>query len=203
MSIEVKISNKEIPYKQAITYLEERVESLKRGKNKELIWILEHPLTYTAGISWSMKDILDKDINVIETRRGGKITLHNPGQKVIYFALDLDKRKRNIRRFVSTIENSIIQVLKKYDIESKSDKKNIGIWVNKKKIAAIGIKVSKWIAYHGCSININNNLEDYKKINPCGLSNENITSIFHENKNINLPKNNEILKIFLKNFKSF
>jgi len=178
MSIEIRISKKRIPYKTAMLYLNKRVEEVKNGSNRELLWILEHPTTYTAGVSYNKKEIIDKKIKIVKSNRGGKITLHNPGQKIIYFVIDLNKRKRDIRKFIDSIEKSIIQFLRNYKIQSKNDKKNIGIWVNDKKIAAIGIRVSKWVAYHGCSINISNNLNQYLKIVPCGLDNKKVTSIF-------------------------
>ena len=119
--------------------------------------------------------------------------MHNPGQKVVYFAINLNKRKKNIRNLVKQIENIIIDFLKLYKINSKADRKNIGIWFKNKKIAAIGIRVSRWVAYHGFSININNDLNEYKKIIPCGLDNNKITSIKNEgykynNINTNLKK---------------
>ena len=200
MNVEIKISSKKIPYKLSLKYIEKRVNDVKLGKKKDLIWFLEHPLIFTGGIRSNDIDILDKNIKVIKTKRGGKITLHNPGQKIIYFVVNLNKRKKDIRKFVSYIENSIIEFLRLFNIESKSDRKNIGIWVKDKKIAAIGIRVSRWIAYHGCSINISNNLRDYKKINPCGLKNDKITSIKNENKDINIDINKALKKIFLKNF---
>ena len=199
MSIEVKISKRRISYKIAMKFLHKRVEKLKINKGKELLWILEHPVTYTAGIRSNNNEIIDKKIKIIKTNRGGKITLHNPGQKIIYFALNLNKRKKDIRRLINTIEKSIIEFLLTYKIEGKKDKKNIGIWVNNKKIAAIGLRVSKWIAYHGCSININNNLNQYLKIIPCGLDNQKITSLYNESgvavKNIEKKLEN----IFMKN----
>tara|TARA_B100001559_G_C16267501_1_gene514503 strand:- start:118 stop:729 length:612 start_codon:yes stop_codon:yes gene_type:complete len=199
MSIEVKISKRRISYKIAMKFLHKRVEKLKINKGKELLWILEHPVTYTAGIRSNNNEIIDKKIKIIKTNRGGKITLHNPGQKIIYFALNLNKRKKDIRRLINTIEKSIIEFLFTYKIEGKKDKKNIGIWVNDKKIAAIGLRVSKWIAYHGCSININNNLNQYLKIIPCGLDNQKITSLYNESgvavKNIEKKLEN----IFMKN----
>ena len=198
MSIEIKISKKRIPYKMAMLYLNKRVEEVKNGKNRELLWILEHPTTYTAGVSFNKKEILDKKIKVVRTNRGGKITLHNPGQKIIYFVIDLNHRKKDIRKFIDVIENSIIKFLKSYKIQAQSDKKNIGIWVKGKKIAAIGIRVSRWIAYHGCSINISNNLNQYSKIVPCGLDNRKITSILKEKaiKPKNFEKN--LMDIFIK-----
>ena len=199
MNIEIKISKKRVSYVKAMQFLNKRVDEVKEGKNKELIWILEHPITYTAGISYNKKDILDKYIKVIKTNRGGKITLHNPGQKIIYFVINLNNRKKDIRKFIQSLESSVIEFLELYGIKAKRDKKNIGIWVKKKKIAAIGLRVTRWIAYHGCSINITNNLKYYKKIVPCGLNNENVTSIYTEKKLklLNFEKN--LAKIFIKN----
>ena len=198
MSIEIKISKNRIPYKKALFALEKRVEDVKKGLKKELLWILEHPTTYTGGIRSNQNEILDKKIKIIKTNRGGKITLHNPGQKIIYFVIDLNRRKKDIRLFVKTLENSIIELLKLYDIHASADSKNIGIWVKDKKISAIGIRVKKWIAYHGCSININNDLTQYKKIIPCGLSNEKITSFNDLGiRNVN-NLNRNIEKIFVR-----
>ena len=197
MDIEFKVSRKPVNYRLALQLLEKRVKNVKKG-GKELVWFLEHPITYTAGIRYKKEEIIDKSINIVKTNRGGKITLHNPGQKIVYFVLDLNRRKKNIRNLVREIENIIVEFLKVYKIKSYADKKNIGIWVNKKKIAAIGIRVSRWVAYHGFSININNNLNDYKKIIPCGLDNEKITSFKKEGKkSSNINKN--LKNIFLKN----
>jgi lipoyl(octanoyl) transferase len=202
MSIEIKISKKLVSYEKAMLFLNKRVEEVKFGRNKEIIWILEHPTTYTAGVSFNKNEILDKKIKVIKTNRGGKITLHNPSQKIVYFVINLNKRKKDVRKFIHCIESSIIDFLKIYGIKAKKDKKNIGIWVKNKKIAAIGLRVSRWIAYHGCSINIANNLNQYLKIIPCGLNNKEITSINNEKKI--LPKNYEekLASIFVENINS-
>ena len=202
MSIEIKISKKRIPYKAAMLYLNKRVEEVKNGTNKELLWILEHPTTYTGGVSFNKKEIIDKKIKIVKSNRGGKITLHNPGQKIVYFVINLNKRKKDIRKLINVIEKSIIQFLKNYKIQAKNDKRNIGIWVKNKKIAAIGIRVSRWVAYHGCSINISNNLNEYLKIIPCGLDNKKITSIL-EIKNI-IPRDYEIdlANIFIENIRN-
>ena len=199
MIIELKISKKLVPYKRAMNLLEKRDVDVQKGKEKELLWILEHPRIYTGGVRSKDSEILDKRIEYISTNRGGKITLHNPGQKIVYFVINLNKRKKDIRRFINIIEKSVIEFLNIYKIDGKSDKKNIGIWVKNKKISAIGIRVKKWIAYHGCSININNNLQDYKKIIPCGLDNKKVTSL----KDLGIYKihniNENLEKIFLKN----
>ncbi|RPH01244.1 MAG: lipoyl(octanoyl) transferase [Candidatus Pelagibacter sp. TMED153] len=199
MSIEIKISKRRISYKIAMKFLFNRVEKVKMNKDKELLWILEHPLTFTAGIRSNKNEIKDKKIKIINTNRGGKITLHNPGQKIIYFVLDLNKRKKDIRKLIATIERSIIEFLWIYKIKGKNDKKNIGIWVNEKKIAAIGLRVSKWIAYHGCSININNNLNQYLKIIPCGIDNQKITSVYNENRVEIKNIEKKLTNIFIKN----
>ena len=199
MSIEIKISKKRISYKKAMLFLNKRVDEVKNGKKRELLWILEHPITYTAGVRFNQKEILDKKIKVVQSNRGGKITLHNPGQKIVYFVINLNKRKKDIRKFINVIEKSIIQFLNIYEIKAKKDKKNIGIWVHQKKIAAIGIRVSRWIAYHGCSINISNDLNQYLKIVPCGLSNKKVTSIFKERRIKPQNYENKLAKLFIKN----
>jgi len=199
MSIQIKVSKRPISYKKAMAFINKRVDELKKNRNKELLWVLEHPTTYTAGVRFQKKEILDKKIKLVETNRGGKITLHNPGQKIVYFVLNLNQRKRDIRRLITIIENSIIEFLKFYKINGKKDRKNIGIWVKGKKIAAIGIRVSRWIAYHGCSININNNLNEYLKIIPCGLDNKKVTSIYNEKKIKVKNIENLLVKIFIKN----
>ncbi len=203
MTIEIKISKRPISYDYAMKFLKKRVENLKKDQNKELIWLLEHPTIYTTGIQFNKNHIIDRNINILKTDRGGKITLHNPGQKIVYFALNLNKRKKDIRKLISIIEKTVIEFLKIYKIKSVADKKNIGIWVKKKKISAIGIRVSKWIAYHGFSININNDLKKYLKILPCGLDSLKVTSVFQEKK-INIKNyDKDLIDIFIKNLKKF
>tara|TARA_B100000579_G_C22813484_1_gene846513 strand:- start:1320 stop:1940 length:621 start_codon:yes stop_codon:yes gene_type:complete len=181
MSIEIKRSIKPVDYHDAIELLEERLEKVINHKAKELIWFLEHKEIFTAGTSFNKNDILDQSIKIIKTSRGGKITHHSPGQLVCYLVIDLTKRNKDIRKFIISIENSIIETLKEFKISSNSDRKNIGIWIKhkneSKKIAAIGIRVKKWIAYHGFSLNINNNLDNFKKIIPCGIKNKKVTSL--------------------------
>jgi len=199
MNIEIKLSKKPVPYEKAMLFLNKRVEEVKNGDNKELIWILEHPKTFTAGVSFKQNEIIDKKIKIIKTNRGGRITLHNSGQTILYFVINLNNRKKDIRKLINFIEKSIIEFLKILKINAKKDKDNIGIWVKGNKIAAIGLRVSRWVAYHGFSINISNNLKEYQKIIPCGLSNTKITSVFSEKKII--PRNFEkkLINIFIKN----
>ena len=181
MNIEIKKSKNPIKYDDAIRYMENRLNEVNQKSSKELIWLLTHDDIYTAGTSYKENEILDKSINIVNTNRGGKITYHGPGQLICYFVIDLRKTKKDIRKFISIIEKTIIQTLKFYNIDTFSDKKNIGIWFKdkekNKKVAAIGVRVSKWIAYHGFSINIENNLEKYKAIIPCGISNRGVTNL--------------------------
>jgi lipoyl(octanoyl) transferase len=202
MTLQLKISKKLVSYEKAFSFLRKRVKLVNKSNANELVWILEHPLTFTGGIRSKENEVLDKKIKIIKTNRGGKITLHAPGQKIVYFVLNLNKRKKDIKNLIKQIEISIIDFLKLYKIKSYSDKKKIGIWVKDKKIAAIGIRVSNWIAYHGFSININNDLNFYKKIIPCGLNNSKITSVKIESK-INVSTMEIKLRdIFLKNLKN-
>ena len=180
MNLEIKKSVKPVKYSEAINLLEYRLKDLYENNGKELIWTLEHDEIFTAGTSYNENEIIDKSIKILETNRGGKITYHGPGQLICYFVLDL-RKKKDIRKFINVIEKTITQTLKLYNIETVPDKENIGIWHKTKnevnKIAAIGIRVSKWIAYHGFSININNDLENYKKIVPCGISDKGVTNL--------------------------
>jgi len=180
MNIEIKKSIKPINYFDAINILEKRLEDLYAHNNKELIWTLEHDEIFTAGTSYKKNEILDNSIDLIKTNRGGKITCHAPGQLICYFVIDL-RKKKDIRKFISCIEKTIIETLKHYKIETFSDKDNIGIWYKKNnsvnKVAAIGVRVKKWIAYHGFALNINNNLDQYKKIIPCGIKDRGVTNL--------------------------
>ena len=180
MNIEIKKSIKPINYFDAINFLEKRLEDLHKNIDKELIWILEHDEIFTAGTSYKESEVLDNSIDLLKTNRGGKITCHAPGQLICYFVIDL-RKKKDIRKFISCIEKTIIETLKEYKIETFSDKDNIGIWHKKNnsinKVAAIGVRVKKWIAYHGFAININNNLEQYKKIIPCGIVDKGVTNL--------------------------
>ena len=181
MKIEIKKSKNPIKYDEAIQIMEDRLLDLDQNNNNELIWTLEHNEIYTAGTSYKECEIIDKSIKIIKTNRGGKITYHGPGQLICYFVIDLKKRSKDIRKFISVIEKTIIETIRSYNIETFADKENIGIWYNDnsdiKKVAAIGVRVKKWIAYHGFSININNDLKKYSSIIPCGIKDKGVTSL--------------------------
>ena len=204
MIIEIKKSIKPIKYENAISFLEKRLDEIHTKKRNELIWILEHKDVYTAGTNYKDNELLDKSINLIKTNRGGKITYHGPGQLVFYFVIDLNKRKKNIRKLISCIENTIINTLKEFKINVFADRKNIGIWYKRKsinnikilKVAAIGIKVKKWIAYHGFALNVSNNIDAYKKIIPCGIRDKEVTNLIK----IKKQKYNNLSEILIKNF---
>ena len=213
MSIEVKISKRPIYYKFAMNFLHKRVEKVKANEGRELLWILEHPTTYTAGIRSNNNEALDKKIKIINTNRGGKITLHNPGQKIIYFVINLNNRKKDIRKFITIIEESLIDFLFNYKIQARSFRDRVGIWVTKsdninfdkeRKIGAIGLRVSKWITYHGLSFNINPDLDYYSNIYSCGLKDYKNTSLKELGKNISQNEfDSEFQKIFIEKLNKF
>ena len=206
MTIEIKISRKPVQYRKALAYLEKKVETINSGIGNELLWVLNHPDTYTAGVSSKSSEILDKKLKIVKTNRGGKVTWHGKGQKIYYFVMDLSKKDKDIRKFINIIEKTIIDSLKEFKINSFADRKNIGIWVKKKnkikKVAAIGIKVRKWIAYHGFAININNNLKKYDKIVPCGIKNKGITNLMEIKKQNYKNIDKVLIRNFLKNLKT-
>ena len=187
--------------------MERKIEKIFDNKENEMLWFLNHNHMYTCGTSSKKNEILVKtNIPILQTNRGGKTTYHGPGQRIVYFMINLNKRKKDIRKFVNIIENSVISLLSEFDIEATTFPKRIGIWVVKskgnklkkeKKIGAIGLRLKKWITYHGLSFNINPNLKYYKNINACGLSNYSSTSLKEFNIHIS---NKEFDKIFKKYF---
>ena len=204
--MEIKKSKKPIKYDDAIRVMEKRLHNINQGIADELVWILEHEEIYTAGKNHKDSEIIDKSIKIVKTNRGGKITYHGPGQLVCYFVIDLKKRKKDIRKFVTLIEKTIINTLKFYKIKTFADRNNIGIWYNDKsgikKVAAIGLRVSKWIAYHGFSININNDLTKYNAIVPCGISDKGVTNLIKIKKQNYRGIEEKLIKIFTTNLKS-
>ena len=202
MSIEIKKSEKPVKYEDALKFMEKRLLEIDQNKSNDLIWTLEHEDIYTAGKTYKENEVLDKSIKILKTNRGGKITYHGPGQLICYFVIDLKKGKKDIRKFISIIEKTIIETLKYYQIDSFPDKDNVGVWYNDKskikKIAAIGVRVSKWIAYHGFSININNNLNKYNAIIPCGIKDKGVINL----KNIKDQNYEDIENVLIKNFVS-
>ena len=206
MNIQIKKSTKPVNYTDAMVELEKRLKLVSENQEKELLWVLQHESVFTAGTSYSKDDILDKSIDVYKTNRGGKITHHGPGQLVFYFVIDLRNKKKDIRKLISVIEKTIIETLKIFKIKVYADKENIGIWYNNKgkfeKVAAIGVRVSKWIAYHGFCVNLKNDLSPFKKIIPCGISNKGVTNLIKIS-NQNYDKIDDIIiEKFISNMKN-
>ena len=187
--------------------MKKRLLDIHLSKKSDLIWILEHEEVYTAGTSSKEEEILNKDIKLVKTNRGGKITYHGAGQLIFYFAIDLKQRHKDIRKFITLIEKTIIESLYEFKIKSFGDPKNIGIWVNDKrevkKVAAIGVRISKWIAYHGFAININNDLLKYKNIIPCGISDKGVTNLKAINDQNYKNLTDVIIRNFIKNLKNW
>ena len=206
MNIEIKKSKKPIKYKDAIEFMEQRLREVNEKKSKQLIWILEHEDLYTAGTSFNENEIIDKSVKIVKTNRGGKITYHGPGQLICYFVIDLKERKKDIRRFISIIEKSIIDTLKLFNINTFADKNNVGIWYDNnskvEKVAAIGVRVSKWIAYHGFSININNDLKKYDAIIPCGIKDKGVTNLYNISNQNYKNIDDKIIENFIANLKN-
>jgi len=212
-SLEVKQTDNFINYELALSNMQKRVDQILTKSKNEMIWFLNHNHIYTQGTSSSDQEILKKNnIPIFKTNRGGKTTYHGPGQRIVYFMIDLNKRNKDLRRFISLIENSLINILYKYHIESTTFKNRVGIWVVKnqgktldkeKKIGAIGLRIKKWITYHGLSFNIKTNLKYYDYINSCGLLEYKNTSL--ENLGIDISVkdfDNEYLAEFKKNLKN-
>ena len=197
--MEILETKKPILYLEALGLMEEKVKSVINNESNELIWFLEHPSIYTSGRSSFIKEDNINDIPVHNTSRGGKITWHGPGQRIIYFVINLKKRKLNIRNFVNNIENFIIRSLGDLNISSYRIKGLIGIWTKNKdnndaKISSLGLRVTQGIIYHGLSINVNCDLSNFYNIHPCGIKNPCFTSINELTGIRNIKKVDKILK---------
>ncbi|WP_010300153.1 lipoyl(octanoyl) transferase LipB [Candidatus Odyssella thessalonicensis] len=172
-----------VPYPEALTAMERQVKAIHQG-GEECIWLLEHPPLYTSGTSARPEDLVQPNrFPVYATGRGGQFTYHGPGQRIAYVMLDLNRRLPDIRRYVAMLERWIILTLAEFGIEGLQRQGRVGIWVatpnGEEKIAAIGVRVSKWITYHGLAINVNPNLDHFSGIVPCGLPQFGVTS-FHK-----------------------
>lgn len=185
-NIEWRVSSEPIHFDEALEFMQNRVEEIIAGTAPQLIWLLEHHPVYTAGISAKDEDLLgETDIPVFKTNRGGKYTYHCPGMKIIYVMLDLKKffapEKPDVARFVEFLENWVIEILAEFGIKGEIKKGRVGIWVEtktgEKKIAALGIKIKKWVSYHGIAINIDPEMSGFKNIVPCGIREFGVTSL--------------------------
>ena len=184
-------TEKFINYPDALEQMEQIVSGLISGNDLEHVWLLEHPELYTAGTSANLSDLIDPDLfPVYSSQRGGQYTYHGPGQRIAYTMLDLNKRGKDVRKYVHSLEEWIIQTLAEFDIKGERRKDRVGVWVVRDdkpasssgqfmedKIAAVGVRLRKWISFHGIAINVNPNLNHYKGIVPCGIQQHGVTSL--------------------------
>ncbi len=180
-----------VPYEEALTFMEDRVAKIASGEAQEAIWLLEHPPLYTAGTSAQSADLTDPDrFPVYQAGRGGQYTYHGPGQRVIYVMLDLNKRGRDVRKFVCNLEKWVIDTLAEFNITAERRTGRVGVWVTRPekpanfdgsaredKIAAIGVKLRRWVSFHGISINVEPDLSHFDGIVPCGIREHGVTSL--------------------------
>ncbi|MBY8975110.1 lipoyl(octanoyl) transferase LipB [Rhodobacteraceae bacterium NNCM2] len=189
--VEWRISDEYVSYPEAVSWMENRVGAILDGSAEECVWLLEHPPLYTAGTSAKASDLLEPDrFPVFEARRGGEYTYHGPGQRVAYVMLDLNKRGRDVRRFVHALEEWVIQTLADFQVKGERRADRIGVWVERPekprlvggsiaedKIAAIGVRIRRWVSFHGISINVEPDLSHFSGIVPCGISGHGVTSL--------------------------
>ena len=213
MTIEIKKQYDLVHYETSVKFMQIRVNQIFNKSKNELIWFLNHDHIYTQGTSATTNEILKKNkIRIVKTNRGGKTTYHGPGQRIVYFMIDLNNKKKDIRKFITIIEKSLMDFLKNYQIDSTTYKERVGIWVTGKngkkfnkeeKIGAIGLRLKNWVTYHGLSFNIKPKMENYKFIDACGLKNFRNTSL--NELDINITEENfdkEFSLIFLNNLRN-
>jgi len=199
-----QIDDQLVPYPDALEKMKAQVADMATNKAGEQVWLLEHPALYTAGTSAKQDDLTDPNfLPVFDAGRGGQYTYHGPGQRVVYFMLDLRERGRDVRAFVRTMESLVIDTLAQFNIQGYQVDGRVGVWVKRPdkgfgredKIAAIGVRVSRWISFHGISINLNPELDDYKGIVPCGITDQGVTSFEDLGQLVSMPELDSALKI--------
>jgi lipoyl(octanoyl) transferase len=201
--VEWRISAEPVGYDEALAEMRMRVDSIAADGAEELVWLLEHPALYTAGTSADPRDLIDPDLlPVYRTGRGGQFTYHGPGQRVAYVMLDLRQRRRDVRAFVHGLEQWVIAALAEFNIEGRRRRDCVGVWVDRPdkgegrqdKIAAIGVRISRWISFHGISVNLSPDLDHYRGIVPCGVADQGITSIEDLGRIVSMPELDMALK---------
>ena len=189
--VEWRLSEAPVPYEAAVAEMESRAAAIRAGEADELIWLLEHPPLYTAGTSARIEDLVDPDrFPVFQTRRGGQYTYHGPGQRVVYVMLDVAARGRDVRRFVAQMEAWVIATLDRFNVTGEIRQGRVGVWVvrperapgpdgqpREDKVAAIGVRLTKWVSMHGLSINVEPDLGHFDGIVPCGITDHGVTSL--------------------------
>jgi lipoyl(octanoyl) transferase len=208
LEVEWKKSAGLVPYEQAVEWMERRVAQIIAGEASEVIWLLEHPALYTAGTSSDEKDLIEPNrFPVFKAKRGGQFTYHGPGQRVVYVILDVAKRGRDIRKFVKNLEIWVINTLAKLNVVGEIREGRVGVWVQRPdlpklpsgfiaehKIASIGIRLRKWVSFHGISINLDPNLEHFSGIIPCGIDGFGVTSLSDLGQKVTLNELDIILR---------
>ncbi len=189
---EWQVEKAPVAYDHAVAFMEDRAAAIRNGGAADLVWLIEHPPLYTAGTSAASKDLIDPVFPVYQTGRGGQYTYHGPGQRIAYVMLDLQKRGANLRQYVHDLEEWVITALKTFDVQGERRTGRIGIWVAAKgseaKIAAVGVRVRKWVTYHGLSINLNPDLSHYNGIIPCGIKDYGVTSLADMGVKVTMPE---------------
>ena len=204
------LSTKPVSYPEAVAEMEAHIEAMRAGECGELLWFLEHPPLYTAGTGAQESDLLSpQKLPVFKSGRGGQFTYHGPGQRVVYVMLDLNQRGRDVRQFVKQLQNWIIHALNECGLETRADNTHIGVWVDRPdlgenradKIAAIGIRLRKWMSFHGISINVSPDLTNFSGIVPCGITDQYVTSLKALGMNISMAELDEaLIKTFQTSF---
>jgi len=180
-------------YPDAVRLMEERVDAISRGQAAELVWLVEHPPIYTAGTSAKDADLLDARFPIFKTGRGGQFTYHGPGQRVAYVMLDLKRRNADVRQFVRDLEEWLIVTLAKLGVKGERREGRVGIWVarpgggGEDKIAAIGVRVRRWVTFHGVALNVDPDLSHFGGIVPCGIRDQGITSLAALGARVSMP----------------
>jgi lipoyl(octanoyl) transferase len=203
--IEWRISDAPVEYPDAVAFMENRAEAIRAGEASELVWLLEHPPLYTAGTSADDAELLDKGrFPVFQTGRGGRYTYHGPGQRIAYVMLDLSKRGNDVRAFVHGLEDWVIRTLAHFNVTGEVHSDRVGIWVRhgapdnpeskENKIAAIGVRVRRWVTFHGVAINLDPNLEHFTGIVPCGIEEHGVTSLWDMGLTTSIPELDSVLK---------
>ncbi|NQV82583.1 MAG: lipoyl(octanoyl) transferase LipB [Rhodospirillales bacterium] len=204
-AVEWRISDAPVKYTEAVSFMETRAAAIRAGEAPETVWLLEHPSLYTAGTSAVDSELLDKSrFPVYPTGRGGRYTYHGPGQRIAYVLLDLSKRGNDVRAFVHDLEAWVIRTLAHFNVTGEVHGDRVGIWVRRgapdnpasteDKIAAIGVRVRRWVTYHGVSINLEPNLEHFSGIIPCGIEEHGVTSLWDLGLTPSMPELDSVLK---------
>jgi lipoyl(octanoyl) transferase len=199
LDIEWRVSDAPVPYGEALAFMEQRAATIRAGSARECVWLLEHPPLFTAGTSARADELIDAmDFPVFQAGRGGRYTYHGPGQRVGYVMLDLEKRGKDIRRFVHGLEGWMIDTLAQFGVEAHRAEGRIGIWVgkgaNEAKIGALGVRVKRWVTLHGFALNVAPDLSHFRGIVPCGIAEFGVTSLAAQGKQIPLKRVDDALK---------